>query len=71
MAKDKIERLKITNPDDFRKVIILRSGALMDIEEWTNIPASGTSKTEDADFEIIQPKQLPSNDRTNNQPEPC
>lgn len=57
------DSIVINNPDDLKKIIILRNGDLMDIDHWTSIPAPGCSKTEDAEFEIIEPKQLPpSND---------
>jgi len=41
-----------------RKLIALKKGGLMDLEEWCKIPHEGTSKTEDADFEVIEPKQI-------------
>lgn len=40
------------------KVIFLNDGNAMDLDEWTNIPYEGHSKTEDAEFEIIEPKQI-------------
>lgn len=52
------DELKIESPEDLKKVIILKSGALMDIDEWTKIPYPGTSKTEDIPCEIITPKQI-------------
>lgn len=37
------------------KFIAMKDGGFMDADEWMNTPVE---KTEDADFQIIEPKQL-------------
>jgi len=45
-----------------RKIILLKNGEFMDLDEWSNIPYEGTSKTEDADFEILEQKRISMGD---------
>jgi len=44
--------------EELKKYIVCKNGELMLWEDWYKKPHPSISKTEDADFEIIPPKQI-------------
>lgn len=51
---------KLNSFDGLKNFVVMKDGSLMDMEEWTSIPHPSALSpiTEDAEFEIIEPKQL-------------
>lgn len=48
-----------------KNYLICKGGKLMTWEDWINKPHPLISETEDADFEVIEPKKLPQPNRPN------
>ncbi len=45
--------------EEVKKYVICKNGDLMKWEDWYKKPYPRINATEDADFEVIEPKQLP------------
>ncbi len=58
-------KLVIKSFDDLKKLIRLKDGSYMDIDEWCSIPYEGCSKTEDVECEIIEPKKIEYHEKNN------